>query len=232
MSTSAKLAWPPDPKPDSKYVRARQEWDERMGGALVHARNWRLAAFAALGTVFLAVAGMIYLGRLPKLVPLVVEVDHMGAATYLGPVGQSDYVPSDAVVRYHLQQFLERTRSISSDPAILKRNWFDTYSAVTPKGAAMLTAYVSAPEHNPMRRAQDGQTVAIETASIVRVSQDTWQVDWRETTSDRHGTPVGPPALWRGMFKILLQKPDSSEATAKNPIGLYVDEFHWDTVAQ
>jgi type IV secretion system protein VirB5 len=201
-----------------------------MGSAIVHARNWRLATFVALAAVLLSILGMIYLGRLPKAVPHIIEVDHLGGATYRGPVGSTEYTPSDAVVKYHLQRFVEDTRAISSDAAVLKKNWLDAYAAVTPKAANMLTAYVKTPEHDPFRRAQDGR-VTIETVSTVRVSQDTWQIDWRETTWDTHGSPVGVPVLWRGMFKVLIQPATSEDAMSKNPIGLYVDEFHWDTVA-
>jgi type IV secretion system protein VirB5 len=231
MTTTTTTSWRPDPAPDTPYRRARQEWDDRMGSALVHARNWRHATFAALAAVLVSIFGMIYLGRLPKAVPHIIEVDHLGAATYRGPVGQADYAPTDATIRYHLQRFVENTRSISSDATVLKKNWFDAYTAVTPKGANMLTAYVQAPEHDPFRRAKDGR-VTLESVSTVRVSQDTWQLDWRETTWDNHGIPVGLPALWRGMFKVSLQPPTTPEAMEKNPIGLYVDEFHWDTVAR
>jgi type IV secretory pathway TrbF-like protein len=231
MSTTTTSTWRPDPEPSTPYRRARQEWDDRMGSAIVHARNWRLASFATLAALFVAILGMIYLGRLPKAVPHIIEVDHLGGATYRGPVGETQYTPSDAVVRYHLQRFVENTRTISSDVAVLKKNWFDAYTAVTPKAANMLTAYVQAPEHDPFRRAQEGR-VTLQTVSTVRVSQDTWQLDWRETTWDTHGTPVGAPTLWRGMFKISLQPPTTEAAMAANPIGLYVDEFHWDTVAR
>ena len=36
-----------------------------------------------------SVGGMIYLGAMPKAVPHIIEVDRLGAAVYLGPVGQS-----------------------------------------------------------------------------------------------------------------------------------------------
>jgi type IV secretion system protein VirB5 len=229
---ASKIAWRPESEPDTPYKRARQEWDARMGSALVHARNWRLAAFIALAAVLLAIGGLIYLGRLPKAVPHVIEVDHLGAASYRGPVGQSSYVPSEAAIRYHLQRFIEETRSISSDVSVLKQNWLDAYTTVTPHGGNMLNAYVTAPEHDPFRRAQDGQRVTIEMVSAVRVSDATWQVDWRETAWDKGGTPQGLPVLWRGMFKIALHPPATEEAMAKNPIGLYVDEFHWDMVAR
>ena len=227
-----KTKWMPGGQADTPYMRARQEWDARMGSALVHARNWRLATFGALFAVVVALAGMIYLGRLPKAVPHIIEVDHLGAASYRGPIGQSeaDYVPSDASVKYHLQRFLEDTRSISSDTAVLKRNWLDAYTLVTPKGGNMLTAYVSQPDHEPFHRATAGELVSVEVLSSVRVSQDTWQVDWRESTWDKNGSAVGAPTVWRGMFHVLFHLPKTEEAMARNPIGLYIDEFHWDTI--
>jgi len=227
-----KTKWVAEGEADTPYMRARQEWDARMGSALVHARNWRLATFAGLGAVMFALAGMVYLGRLPKAVPHIIEVDQLGAATYRGPVGQAgaDYVPSDATIRYHLQRFIEDTRAISSDAAVLKKHWLDAYTLVTTKGGNMLTAYVSTAEHEPFHRAAAGERVSLEVLSVVRVSQDTWQVDWRETDWDKNGNTSGAPVLWRGMFHILLQMPKTEEAMTRNPIGLYVDEFHWDTI--
>jgi type IV secretion system protein TrbF len=227
-----KTKWTPDGELDTPYMRARQEWDMRMGSALVHARNWRLATFGALGAVLVALGGMTYLGSLPKAVPHIIEVDHLGAAVYRGPVGASgtDYTPSEAVIKYHLQRFLEDTRIVSSDLAVIKRNWLDAYTLVTAQGGNLLTAYVSQPEHEPFHRAQEGQRVSVEVVSAVRVSQDTWQVDWRETAWDASGNPIGAPALWRGMFRVVVRMPKTAEAMAQNPIGLYVDEFHWDTI--
>lgn len=227
-----KTKWPAGGQADTAYMRARQEWDARMGSALVHAKNWRLATFAALALVLFALAGMVYLGRLPKAVPHIIEVDQLGAATYRGPVGQTgaEYAPSDAAIKYDLQRFIEDTRSISTDIAVLKKNWLDAYTLVTTKGGNMLTAYVSAPEHEPFHRAAAGERVSVEVLSAVRVSQDTWQVDWRESGWDTAGNTLGAPMLLRGMFHVLLQAPKNVEAMTRNPIGLYIDEFHWDTI--
>jgi len=32
------------------------------------------------------------------------------------------------------------------------------------------------------------------------------------------------------MFRVMRETPKTEEAMAKNPIGLYIDEFHWDKV--
>src|ERR1035438_8528281 len=133
--------WQPDGPLDTPYRRARQEWDARMGSALVHAKNWRQATFASMAAVLLMAGGMIYLGSLPKAVPHIIEVDRLGAAVYHGPVGQTDYVPPDAVVSYHLRRFITDTREISSDLAVLKSNWLDAYTLLTPRGGNMLSAF-------------------------------------------------------------------------------------------
>ena len=86
--------WQPDGPLDTPYRRARQEWDARMGSALVHAKNWRLATFASMAAVLVMAGGMIYLGALPKAVPHIIEVDRLGAAVYHGPVGQSRLRPA------------------------------------------------------------------------------------------------------------------------------------------
>jgi type IV secretion system protein VirB5 len=200
-----------------------------MGSALVHARNWRLACFGSLALVGLSTLGLVYLGAQPKAVAHVIEVDRVGAATYRGPVGAEPYVPSDAVITYHLRRFVSDTREISSDLAVVKRNWVDAYNLVTARGGRMLTAYVEAPEHDPFRRAQD-QRVTLEFLSTVRISEDSWQVDWRESTFNKDGAPAGPGASWRAMLRTVLAAPKDAEAMRKNPIGLFVDEFHWDKV--
>jgi type IV secretory pathway TrbF-like protein len=225
-----KTKWNPEGEADTPYMRARQEWDERMGSAVVHAKNWRLAAFAMMGLVGIALAGVIYLGAQPKAVPHIIEVDHLGGASYRGPVGEtaSQYTPSETTIRYHLRRFIEDTRTISSDPIVLKNNWLDAYALLTTNGGNMLTAYVQKPENEPFHRAQE-ERVSVEVLALVAVSKDTWQIDWRETRWDKNGNPLGN-VIWRGMLRVLLQTPKTAAAMARNPIGLYVDEFHWDKV--
>lgn len=221
--------WKPDGDLDTPYRRARQEWDARMGSAIVHARNWRLATLVALGAVLLSTGGMIYLGSLPKAVPHIIEVDRLGAATYHGPVGESHYSPSEAVITYHLRRFIEDTREVSSDLAVLKKSWLDAYALLTPRGGNMLSAYVQKPENDPFRRAQE-ERVTVEILSAVRAAGDTWQLDWRESRWDKGGSPLGAPLVWRAMLKTLVDAPKTAEAMRKNPIGLYIDELHWDKV--
>jgi type IV secretion system protein VirB5 len=137
MEAVANKKWKAEGEVETRYRRARQEWDRRMGSAVAQARNWRLATLLSLGLVLVSLVGTIYLGAQPKVVPHIVQVDRIGAPTYLGLVGQSarEYKPSDASLKYHLRRFIAATRTISSDPAVMKRNWIDAYTLITQSAA-------------------------------------------------------------------------------------------------
>jgi type IV secretion system protein VirB5 len=223
---AGRTSWAPDQPLDTPYVKARQEWDLRMGSALVHAHNWRLAAFGELGLLLIGLLGLVYLGAQPKAVPLVVQVDKLGAPSYVGLVDEAarDFKPSTASLQYHLRRFVEDTRSVSSDAGILKRNWLDAYKLVTASGANQLNAHVRAV--NPFKQLDDQVRVSLQINVTVPLSRDTWQVDWTETAWDQNGNPTST-STWRGTFRILIHSPESEEDLAANPLGLFIDEFHW-----
>jgi type IV secretion system protein VirB5 len=228
MEAVANKKWMPDGEVETRYRKARQEWDRRMGAAVIQARNWRLATLLSLGLVLVSLIGTIYLGAQPKAVPHIVQIDRIGAPAYLGAVGQAarDYKPSDASLKYHLRRFIGSTRTVSSDPAVMKRNWIDAYALITQSAANHLNAY--AQQVDPFKRAER-ERVSVDVASVVQLSSDTWQADWVEKTWDKSGNEIDA-GVWRGTFRVLVRTPETEEQMAANPIGLFIDEFHWSKV--
>src|SRR5690242_17123648 len=105
---------------DTPYQKASREWDSRMGATVVQAANWRPVAFAELGLLLVASIGMIILGPQPKAVPHLVQLDKLGAPTYVGPIDRTalqDFKPPPVSFEYHLRRFVADTREISSDVA-------------------------------------------------------------------------------------------------------------------
>ena len=43
---------------------------------------------------------------------------------------------------------------------------------------------------------------------------------------------MGKPVIWRAMLKVVLHPPETSQQMLDNPLGLFIDEFHWDRVQQ
>lgn len=228
MEASASSTWAPESPLDTPYHRAKQEWDSRIGSTVVQARNWRLATFLSLGLVLMSIIGLVYLGAQPKAVPHIVEIDRLGVPAYRGPVGQTarDFRPGEASIRYHLRRFIDDTRTVSSDVAVLKQNWLDAYTVVTANAANQLSTY--AQKASPFERSQL-ERVSVEVTSMVPLSKNTWQIDWREVTWDKTGNQTAS-AVWRASVRIQIKLPETEEALAANPIGLYIDEFHWSRV--
>ena len=220
---------PRAPTPETPYTRARSEWDNRLGTAVVQAKNWRANSLLFAALLAVSVVGNIYLGWQPKAVPHIIEVDELGEARYRGPAGlsASSFTPSETLVRYHLRRFIDLTRTLSSDTVLLRKNWIEAYKMLSISGNTRMTEWVRV--NNPFERAQT-ETTGIEILSAVPVSAESWQIDWRETTWDHQGQTLGKPTVWRAMLKVVIDPPETREQMLDNPLGLFVDEFHWDRV--
>jgi type IV secretory pathway TrbF-like protein len=217
--------WAPHGQVRTPYKRAGQEWDDRMGSALVQAYHWRLACFTLIAAFALQTAGIIYLGSLPKAATHVVEVDRLGAARYFGPVATASYKPGPDSIKYYLRQFVHHTRTLTSDADVLKTWWVVVFKFLTPAANASLTEWVKA--NNPFQRAADLR-VGVDFSAVIPLSSDTWQIDWRELIADKDGTPISSHD-WRATMRVSLRTldPENDDQIDENPLGIFIDEFHW-----
>ncbi|ANT65592.1 MULTISPECIES: conjugal transfer protein TrbF [Prosthecochloris] len=221
--------WRPEGEVETPYKRARKEWDDRIGSSVIQAKNWRLATFATLFFVaFPSLLGMIYMGAQPKAVPHIVEVMPDGHVAYRGVAGKDwgAYTPSEASVKYHLSRFVNNTRMISSDKGVIKRNWLDAYNLLSSRAAKSLNDY--ARQRDPFLRSET-ERVGVQISSMVQISEQSWQIDWEETRRGKRGDLLGSES-WRGIFRIIMQQPETEHMLAANPIGLFIDEFHWSKI--
>lgn len=229
MKKRKEKKWTAEGGVQTPYQRAGQEWDNRMGSAIVASKNWRLAWFFTFMMLGVAIAGLIYLGQQPKTIPHIVEIYQDGSNVYKGPVGQSwnNWTPKAIDVKFHLRRFLVNTREIIADPIVMKQRWYDVYALLTPAGAAEMTEWVRI--NNPMAKI-DKQRAEIQILSMMMLSEaNTWQCDWLETTKDAKGQELHKKK-WRSVFLIKFEQPKNQTQMEKNPIGLYIDDFNWSEI--
>jgi len=209
------------PVPVTPYQKAAQIWDERMGSARVQAKNWRLMAIATLGLLIAQGAGMLWLAGQSRVTPYVVEVDTSGRVRAVG-AALVDWHPNDAQIGQALARFITQTRSLSSDPIVVRQNWLEAYNLVTRKAAVTLSAWAAA--NDPF--AQVGRkTITVEIISVVRAGPTSFELRWKESRFEQ-GRWMGD-AEFTAMLGILLQTPATEEAIRKNPLGLYIDHLNW-----
>jgi len=211
----ASVRYSTTPEPATPYQAAQQLWDERIGSARVQARNWRLMAFGCLSLAVVIAAGLIWQSSRSHITPYVVEVDHLGDAT-------EAYRPTDALIAHHLERFIRDVRSVPLDPIVLRDDWLEAYDYTTERGATTLNEYARG--NDPF--AHVGQkSSAIEVTSIVRASDNSFQVRWIER-SFANGAPT-TTERWTAILSIVMRPPTDVQRLRKNPLGLYVDGLNW-----
>jgi len=221
MWKRTRSAYGDTPTPVTPYQRAAQAWDDRIGSARVQARNWRYAALLALGMCLILAGGLVWRSTQSFVTPYVVELSTDGAVRAVGPA-KAAYEPTDAQIAYHLAGFIQNTRSVSIDPIIVRQNWMDAYAYATDRAATTLNAY--AQDNDPF--ADIGKrSVSVDIVSVVRASEDSFNVRWRETAF-RNGAEVSREN-WTATLSIISDRPRDAETLHLNPLGLYVHGINW-----
>lgn len=209
------------PPADTPYRRAQQEWDARMGSAVLSARSWRTIAFAALIGIGVLGAGLTMVALQKRTFLHVVEVAPEGQVMNVRAV-DGRWSPSEAQVAYHLSRFVRLVRSLPTDGVVLRENWLEAYSFLTPQAAAQLTEI--AREDDPfLSLGRVGRTVHVR--SVIARSDRSWEVSWIERATNATGT--SDPQIYTGIFTLTTRSPRTADEIATNPLGLLISDFSW-----
>jgi type IV secretion system protein VirB5 len=209
------------PEPVTPFQKAGQVWDERIGSARVQARNWRLIAFGCLAMSSGLAAGLLWQSAQSRVAPYVVEVDRLGEARAVAPA-DGDYRPTDPQIAWHLGRFISNVRSVSIDPVLVRENWLAAYDFATDRASVFLGEYARA--NDPFADIGD-RSVAVQITSVVRASDDSFQVKWIEQTFERGS--LARTERWTAMLTVTVRPPRNADVLRRNPLGLYVKGIDW-----
>ena len=207
--------------PETPYRRAQQEWDARMGSAVLSARAWRATAYGALGVCAALVGALTIVALQQRTYVHVVEVSPEGAVLSVRAVSDA-VTPTQAQQAYFVSRFVRLVRSVPTDGVVLRENWLEAYKFLTPQAGGQLSAI--ARDDDPFARlGQIARTVHVR--SVVMRSPQTWQVSWAEDTT---GVGEGEPrAVFTGLFAVRFERPHTADQIATNPLGLFITDFSW-----
>ena len=216
------------PKPaENRYLSARREWDERYGDLITRARNWRAAAFGALVVALVATGGVVALSLQTRIIPFVVAVDNLGRPVASG-LAEAAPVADDRLKRAALVQWVSDLRTVTSD-GISQRKAIDRVYAMIARGsAAQLEVSEFYRKDPPQKRAQSAM-VSVDVKAIYASSEQTYEVEWVETTRGLGGD-VQSEQAWKGSFTIAVNPPADEQLARVNPLGVYVTNASWSKV--
>ncbi len=209
------------PVATTPYQKAAQVWDERMGSARVQAANWRIIAMLAMALSFAMAAAFVWRTSQSLITPYVVELESDGDVRAVRSA-VANYDPTDAQIAHQLGAFIKNVRSVSIDPIVVRENWLKAYAYTTDQAALTLNEYarVNDPFADVGKR-----SVSVDIASIVRSSNDSFELRWRETAYVS-GVQQSQQT-YTAVLAVVLDPPRDEETLHRNPLGIYVHGINW-----
>lgn len=206
------------------YLAARAEWNERYGSLITRAKNWRVAFLIVACFCCLQAVALIEELHRSHVVPFVVAVDHLERVVGQG-VATETTVADARMIHAQLQQYVEYSRSITSDQYLLKQRLESVFNwTVTPSQAnGFLVDYYH--QEDPFSLAGTA-TVQVEVKNINQLTGTSYEVTWIEHRRDNLGQSISNDE-WKGIFGLTLLAPKDEQSAARNPLGIYVTSISW-----
>ena len=206
---------------DTPYQRAAQVWDNRIGNAYAHARNWRLMAFGLAGISCIFAAGFVYEATRTKIAAYYVPINEIGRPGTVA-LANNTYTPTSAAITYFLSDWVRTAFSKPLDPIIMRENMLRSFSVL--RGNASTTMNEWASQNDPMKDiGRVARTVAVD--AILQRTDTTWQVDWTETTYT-DGARSGVDQ-YTGLLSVEAAPPTNQAELLANPLGLHLNSISW-----
>ncbi|MEZ8995915.1 VirB8/TrbF family protein [Vibrio sp. 10N.222.54.A1] len=206
------------------YQRAREEWDERLGCVVKQAHTWKLLAFLSLMVSAIAVAGASYIGAQSKIKPYVIGVKNGEEMVGVASVNSLPDSQLNALKIQALERFVEDVRGVLSDVEAADKAVRRAYSKLIPNSPAQHQIAETFKKENPFERATR-ELVKVDIQSTLPLSDNTWQIEWVETVTDRQGALLSTPRFKATLNTQIIQ-PSNKAEMQNNPLGLWISTFN------
>lgn len=211
-------------QPETPYLAARREWNERYGSYIATANNWRLVALGSLAIAAVAVSGLVWVSGQHKIVPYAVEFDGNGEVTRVARANVASE-PNNRQMIAALRNWVIGARTVYTDLQAQKALIDQTYAMTYPDSACYQQLATYHRDKNPYRRSAN-ETVEVTVNAVVPISSSTWQVEWTEATKQRSGKLIDTKQ-YQGSITTVLAPPTDEAQIMVNPLGIYAQQCAW-----
>lgn len=215
------------------YLNARRSWNTIFGGIVSLSQFSQLVALGCIAIALAAVGGLYQRSMQSKFVPLVVMQD---ANRKVVSVTRADRVAGAETGDFEAlaASFIENVRLVTPDVQLQRKAILKAYCVLNAQDAATnkVNEYLNGKdETRPFKRAAN-ETVNVEITSVLKETDQSYQVEWIEHIRDRQGIKKAEPEM-RALVTMYQGDPNvrdnqSPEENALcNPRALYVKDFNW-----
>ena len=210
------------------YLDARRSWDERYGDLLSRARNWRALAFLSTSVALLAAGGLVASSLRSHVTTFVVAVDPQGRVLSSGVADQPVAI-NDRLKRAALCEWVANLRTVTID-GLAQRRAIDRVYAMIASGSPAQVQISDFYRSDPPSRRAETQIVEVQVQVVLPTSDQTYELEWIETTRSLSGQVQGEPMRWKGAFTLALNPPKDERQASVNPLGIYVTRANWSRI--
>lgn len=214
-------------------IAARNEFSNAFGDLARGKRNWQLMSFALIALLALTTLSYIRLASSARVIPYLVQVDHLGQVLEIGRADEM-LKPDQRLVAAQLAQFVRAIRTVlpasaaAGQAEMLKRG----YAFAAPEAAGFLNEYFADPKNDP-RLLGARLSREVQVTGILRVpNSDVWRLQWNETERPISAGEETRTTAWEGYATVKLVPPTTAEAVQDNPLGLYITTINWTQIAE
>jgi type IV secretion system protein TrbF len=214
----------------SPFQRARQEWDDRIGGPVKQARNWRLVAVGSLGLSFLLGGALAYKAVFAPVELWAVPVDAAGVVA--GPAARfaaQRFEPNRAQVAADIARWVEWVRTRPADGVKLRADLTKSHEFLGPDAGRKFKGYVE--KYKPFDGYSDKadkvprRTVTMTFPKVLPMEGNSYHAEWTETVWE-HGQPR-PPYTVTATFAATAKGQANEAMVNLNPAGTTILDFDW-----
>lgn len=213
----------------SPFLKASQQWDERIGAPTVRARNWRLACFGAIAVAGLSVGWNIYKDHFAPRELWAVPANAEGVI--VGPVQRfavMRYEPTRAQVARDIALWLEWVRTRPADGAKLRADILKAYAFMGDNAKRKLNEYNERFDPFAAYTTPTGianKTVSMTFPKVLPMEGMSYHATWEETVWE-FGEKRPPVTMTATFTASAIGQADDSKVSL-NPAGTAIHDFDW-----
>ena len=226
-------------KPDisettNPYLNARRSWNTIFGGIVSLSQYSQLVALGCIMIALAAVGGLYHIGSQSKFIPLVVREDaqrNIISVTRADRIGVAETGDFEALAA----AFIGQVRMVTPDVQLQRKAILNVYCVLNATDAATnkVNEYLNGSDDTrPFKRAAN-ETVSVDIKTVLKETDQSYQVEWLETVRDRQGVKKAAPLLMRAVITMYQGDPSlrdnqtPEENALCNPRALYIKDFNW-----
>lgn len=219
---------------DNPYLNARRTVNDYTSAVARSRRLWRVVALASLLVAIGAVGGIVHIACQSRFVPYVVEVDALGKTLATHRADKASEA-DERIIHASLAQFINDFRMVSFDRKVQNSAIWRVFAMLQSSDPATMkiTEFMRDPLTSPVKRAEE-LSVGVEIASVLRQTQDTWEVTWTEKVWNRQGIRQEqyPMRCLVTVYFVSATAATTEEEIRRNPLGMFVRDITWSRVIE